>query len=795
MSTIVPNSNPLSFVVIPIRDGIIFPFTENVLSFGRQMSVNAIEEGNKRDKMVVVVMQQNPSKEAPGPHDLYQVGVLARIEKTLTGGKGELNALLRGLQKVKIVNYTKTEPYFEAQVEIIEDEFLANEEIEAMTKHISSQIQKAINLGKAIDLTFLMNVINTTSPLQFSYQVASILDAEQKERQELLEETDLKKRLQKEVDMINHEVKVLELEKNISAKTQRKFDRYARENFLREKMRTIEEELGERDSDIVEYERKIKAAKMPKDVEKKAMKELNKLAAMSQYNPESSYIRGYLDVLVELPWRQKSAETIDIEKSQKILDEDHYGLEKVKERIIEYLSVLKLQRQRGKKTSSPTILTFFGPPGVGKTSIGKSIARALGRKFVKISLGGVRDEAEILGHRRTYVGAMPGRIIQGIRNAGVTNPVFMLDEIDKIGKDYRGDAAAALLEALDPEQNNAFKDNYLEVPYDLSQVVFIGTANMLETIPPALRDRLEIITFTGYTEEEKFHIAKDYIVKKEREAHSLEEKQVAVTDEALRLIINRYTRESGVRELTRQIANIMRKVARKIAEGAKEQIIVDENMTTALLGPYKYSSLMGEEEDTIGMSTGLAWTQVGGEILHIEVALMPGKGSLTLTGQLGDVMKESAQAALTYIKSQSVRLGIDSEIFSKTDVHVHVPEGAVPKDGPSAGSAITTAIASAFTRLPVRKDVGMTGEVTLRGRILEIGGVKEKVIAAHRAGIKTVIIPKDNEKDLVDVPDYVKKDLQFIPVKHVEDVLNFALQTNKERPRVFIDSTPQARLN
>lgn len=770
-------STTKNIVIIPVRDGIIFPFTENVLSFGRALSVNAMEEAEKRDNLVVLVMQKDPSKENPKIGDLYNIGVLAKIEKTMTGPRGELNALIKGLQKVSIVGYTQTEPYLEAQIEYVEDISKTNDEIEAHIKHITTQLQKAINLGKAVDLTFLMNIINTTNPLQYSYQVAGIIQMSHSEKQGILEENDIQKRLFKEAELINHEVKVIELEKNISQKTQKKFDRTAKENFLREKMKTIEEELGEKDADIIEYEKKIKAAKMPKDIEKKALKEVSKLASMSQYNPESGYIKNYLDVMIELPWKQKSAETLDIQKAEEVLNKDHYGLEKVKDRILEYLAVLQLAKKKKKNAHLPTILTFAGPPGVGKTSIGKSIARALGRKFVKISLGGVRDESEILGHRRTYVGAMPGRIINGMKNAGVINPVIMLDEIDKIGRDYRGDAAAALLEVLDPEQNSVFKDSYLEVPYDLSNVLFIGTANMLDTIPAPLRDRLEIISFSGYTEDEKFYIAKNYIVSKQMENHNIDSKELEITDDTLKTIVQRYTRESGVRELERQISTIMRKVARKVAtKEVKNKITIDAKDINTYLGPHKYTHQDSEAEDQIGASTGLAWTQIGGEILTIEVAIVPGKGALQLTGQLGDVMKESAQAAYTFVKSESAKLSIDAEIFSKIDIHIHVPEGATPKDGPSAGGAIMTAIASALTKRAVKKEVGMTGEITLRGKITAIGGLKEKVIAAHRAGLKTIIIPKDNEKDLVDIPENVKKDLTFISVSTASEIIDVALR-------------------
>ncbi|MCX7881395.1 MAG: endopeptidase La [Patescibacteria group bacterium] len=776
------------YPVSAVRDGIVFPGTENVLVFGRFKSVNAINESLKRDKKIVLICQKNPEIDDPKKEELYQVGVLVIIEKTIIGEKGEINALVRGLNKVRIKEFVKESPFFETKVEIVEEKVVENEEILAMVKHISSQIKKAINLGKTIDFAFLVNILNISNPRDFSNQVAVVLEIKPEERQKLLEENDLKKKLEKEIEYINREIKVLEIEHNISSKTQQRFEKGMKETLLREKMKTIEEELGVKgeDKEINEYEEKIKKAKMPKTVEEKALKELKRLAQMSQFNPEASYIRTYLDWLVELPWSIASDNNVDFKEAEKILDQDHYGLKKIKERILEFLSVMELRKKeekteekkdfsKKKKEHQPTILCFVGPPGVGKTSLGRSIARALGRKFVKMSLGGIRDEAEIRGHRRTYVGALPGRIIQGIKQSGTKNPVFMLDELDKVGKDYRGDPSAALLEALDPEQNHSFSDHYLEVDFDLSQVFFITTANILDTIPDALLDRLEVIHFPGYTEDEKFNIAKIHLINKQLAAHSLDNKQINITDNGLKTIIRRYTREAGVRELERQIATIFRKIAREVVEKKVEKKTVDVKDLSRYLGPYKYSSQMIEEKNTVGIATGLAWTQAGGDILFIEVAKMPGKGNLTLTGHLGEVMKESCQAALSYVRFRWQKFGLKPNFFQSLDIHVHVPEGAVPKDGPSAGIAITTAMVSALTKIPVKREVGMTGEITLRGRVLEIGGVKEKVIAAHRAGIKTVIMPKDNKKDLEDIPKYVLDDLHFVFVSHMDDVLEKAL--------------------
>ncbi len=787
------------YPVVTVRDGIVFPSAENVLVFGREKSILAVQEAMKGDKTVVLLMQKDNEIENPNPEEIYDIGVLASLDKVVPGEKKQINALVKGLQKVKIVKMTKTTPFYEAEIEVLKDTDNENEEILAIVKYISGQIKKAINLGKTIDFVFLMNILNIQSSLHFSHQVAMILDLRSDERQGLLAELDLKKRLEKEVEYVNKEIKVLEIEQNISSKTQKKFEKNMRDTFLREKMRTIEEELGDKENqEVNDYKKKIDQAHMPDNVKEKAIKELKKFAQMSPYNPEASYIRSYLDWLTDIPWNKASQDNIDLLLAEKILDEDHFGLKKVKERILEFLSVMKLEKmsekfdKKGKKKSAkskkseektakkdaqPSILCFVGPPGVGKTSLGRSIARALGREFVKISLGGIRDEAEIRGHRRTYVGSLPGRMIQGIKQAGVNNPVFMLDEIDKIGSDYRGDPSAALLEALDPEQNYAFSDHYLELPFDLSKVFFITTANILDTIPEALRDRLEIIHFAGYTEDEKFSIAKNYLIPKQSRTHFIPDKKAEISDSALELVVRRYTREAGVRELERQVATIFRKIARLIVEdkiGDKKKTINIDDIEN-FLGPAKYSAQMIEEQDTVGITTGLAWTQAGGDILFIEISTMPGKGNLTLTGNLGDVMKESCQAALTYIRARYKEFGIDKDFFSSTDIHVHVPEGAVPKDGPSAGVAIVTSMISALTNVPVKKDVAMTGEITLRGRVTEIGGLKEKVIAAHRARIKTVIIPEENKKDMVDIPDNVKKDVQFIFAKRIEDVLVNAL--------------------
>lgn len=804
---ILTQTNLRTYPVIPIRDGVVFPNTEIVLTFGRPKSLSAIEASNSTDRMVVLSMQKTPHIMDPLPTDLYSIGTLARIERLLKTD-GEINALVKGLSRIEILSYETTEPYFLAKVIDAPDEQVDTDEITALVNHITSELKKAVNLGKSVDFLSYMNIMAGLASSEFANHVGAILDIKPTEKQLLLETRNVKDRLVRIADYLTHEVKILEIERKIASKTQEKFDKSVKEAVLRERLKTIEKELGEEGEtkEIRELLDKIKKSAMPVEVEDKAKKELKRLSQMSTYNPEASYVRTYLEWLIDIPWSIATPNNIDTSQAAKSLDTDHYGLKKMKERILEYLSVMKLKHaieekkvleaksdvnpsvtkqpltptlgipgDKPRKGNTPTILCFVGPPGVGKTSIGRSIAKSLGRKFVKISLGGIRDEAEIRGHRRTYVGALPGRIIQGIKQAGSKNPVFMLDEIDKVGTDFRGDPTAALLEALDPEQNYAFSDHYLEVPFDLSDVMFITTCNVLDTIPAALRDRLEIIHFPGYTEEEKFHIVRDFLVAKQLEAHGLTRDNLQMTDNALHTIIRKYTREAGVRNLEREVATIFRKVAREVVEGKKSKQIVSTSSLHKYLGPAKFTAYLAEKKDEIGMATGLAWTEAGGDILFLEVALMKGKGNLLLTGQLGEVMQESCKAAMSYIRAKAKDFGLSEKFYQNLDVHVHVPEGAVPKDGPSAGISITTALVSALTKIPVKKDVAMTGEITLRGRVLEIGGVKEKMIAAHRAGIKTIILPKNNKKDLEDIPKSVLKDLKFVFVEHLDQVLKVAL--------------------
>ncbi|OGD63733.1 endopeptidase La [Candidatus Beckwithbacteria bacterium RBG_13_42_9] len=775
--------------LVPLREVVIFPSNELVLSFGRPKSIAGVEAAFAGNKMIAFVAQKDPKAEEPGINDLYKIATLCRIERLLRTN-GEINALVKGLARVRLEGLLQASPHIKVRVsEIAEIEEQSNK-ITALQKHLSAQLKQAVNLGKAVDFLLFMKLMSGVSAAELTDQVAGVLDISTPEKQKLLELNQIGKRLDLVSGYLAKELKILEIEQSIASKTQKKFDKSMREAVLRERMKTIQKELGEEeeeDDEIKELKLKIKKSQMPEDIEAKATKELNRLAKMHSFNPEAAYIRTYLDWLVDLPWNKESDLKVSLKKAEKVLDEDHYGLQKIKERIIEHLAVLQLKKNKKrfgkqvKKTKSTeqhrgsTILCFVGPPGVGKTSIGRSIAKALGRKFIKVSLGGIRDEAEIRGHRRTYVGAMPGRIIQGVKDTGTKNPVFMLDEIDKVGADFRGDPSSALLEALDPEQNFAFSDHYLEVPFDLSEVFFITTANVLDTIPPALRDRLEIIEFSGYTEDEKFNIAQRYLINKALEATGLKKNEVNIPGPVLKRIIRRYTREAGVRNLERQITKIMRKVARQIASGKKIKARLSLVNLSDYLGPDRFSENLAEKKDEVGMATGLAWTQAGGDVLFIEVALMPGKGNLLLTGKLGTVMKESCKAALSYIRSHWRELKLKEDFGSQYDFHIHVPEGAVPKDGPSAGVAITTALFSALSRKKVKRDVGMTGEITLRGRVLEIGGIKEKLIAAHRAGLKKVVLPADNEKDMVEVPAKVKKDLQLKFVKELDQALREAI--------------------
>jgi ATP-dependent Lon protease len=774
----ITDENEKVLPVIPLHQSVVFPSTEVILGFGKEKSKRALEQAfTSTNRRLVIVMQKGTNNGDPKEEVLEKVGVLCEVDRFLPLDQ-EVNALVRGLKRIKINEYVTFDPYVTARITEVTDVKEEDNEVAALMNNIINQYKKLV-AGKQVDFLNFMNIMSSVTPEKVADQVASSLNLKPKDKQDLIETFSIKDRLKKVLAFLTEEVKILEIEKNISFKVQEKFDKNYKETILREKVKAIEKELGEEPEsrEIKEIKDKIKAAKMPSEVEEKVLKELRKLEQMSPMNPESGYIRNYIDVISDLPWSAETPNHKDIKKAGAILNEDHYGLDKIKERILEYLAVMKLKSEKKKDLKTPTILCFIGPPGVGKTSIGKSIARALGRKFVKISLGGIRDEAEIRGHRRTYVGAMPGRIIQGMKNAKSRNPVFMLDEIDKIGEDYRGDPSAALLETLDPEQNSQFSDHYLEVPFDLSRVLFIATGNMIETVPPALRDRLEIIPFAGYIDNEKFHIAKNYLIPKQIDTNALDKGQIEFEDAAVKTIIRKYTREAGVRHLEREIAKVCRKVARRVTEGKKDKLTISEKNIAKFLGPRRFIDTIAEKKDEIGVSTGLAYTEAGGDILFIEVALMPGKGNLTLTGQLGDVMKESAQAAFSYVRSRHKILGLAPNFYNKLDIHIHVPEGAVPKDGPSAGIAIATALSSALTEKPVNRYIGMTGEITLRGNVLEIGGLKEKLVAAHRSGLKEIIIPKNNKKDLEeDVPKYVLRDLKFHFVETMDQVLPLAIK-------------------
>ena len=782
-STDKPTEENLTLPVVPIREGVLFPSTESVLTFGRIISVEAIHEATRNKNLIVLLSQRNPNQDKPNQKDMFAVGTLAVVERTLNT-EGQLNALVRGIGRVKILHFTSTQPFIMAEVTKLNDIFVNDDEMKALVAHLQKEFKRAVHMGKPVEFLNFMKLMSGMNDGEIVDQIASTLTLETDEKQRLLETLDVKSRLQSVITYLAKEMKILEIEKDVANKTQQKFDKNMRENVLRERMHVMQKELGELDEEeevLFEYEGKLKNSKMPLEARKKVGKEIKRLKQMSVNNPEAGYLRSWLDTVFELPWGKNSRVNYDLQKAANILDKNHYGLKEVKDRIIEYIAVLQLKEHTANTHNMPTILCFVGAPGVGKTSIGKSIAEALGRKFVKVSLGGIRDEAEIRGHRRTYVGSMPGKIVVGMRQAKTMNPVFMLDEVDKIGNDFRGDPSAELLEALDPEQNKSFEDHYLDMPFDLSDVIFITTANTLDTIPPALHDRLEVIRYSGYTEEEKFFIATKHLVEKVRKANGLKPSQIELTDEDIKQIISRYTREAGVRDLEREIGKIMRKVAREIAEHDRKKVVVDNTVIADYLGPEKFDPTLAEKKDEIGLATGLAWTSVGGEVLFIEVALTKGKGEVKLTGKLGDVMNESAQAALTYVQANAKKLGISDRLLQHSNIHVHVPEGAVPKDGPSAGITICTAIISAFTQRPIRREVAMTGEITLRGRVLRIGGLKEKSIAAHQAGCKFIMIPKDNVRDLVEVPDSVKKDITFHPVSNMDEVVQFAFNPETKR--------------
>ena len=781
---------PKKIPLLPIRDIVVFPYMVLPLFVGREMSIKAIEVALEGNRMIFLTSQKDINVENPAPSDLYSVGTVGVIMRMLKLPDGRIKILVQGVARAKTVKFLQKEPFYQVEIKTFPDVPVeVNIEIEALMRNVKEQIERLVSFGKVILPDIMVVIENVDDPGKLADLAIANMGLKVEQAQEILEITDPLQRIKRINEALGKEIELLSMQQKIQADVRGEIDKTQREYFLREQLKAIQRELGETDDrseDIRELREKIKDAQMPEKAAKEAEKQLRRLERMHPDAAEASMTRTYIEWFVELPWSKATKDNLDLKAAHKVLEEDHYDLEKVKERIIEYLAVRKLKE----KMKGP-ILCFVGPPGVGKTSLGKSIARALGREFVRISLGGVRDEAEIRGHRRTYVGALPGRIIQGIKTAGNNNPVFMLDEIDKIGADFRGDPSAALLEVLDPEQNNSFSDHYIGIPFDLSRVMFITTANMTDPIPGPLKDRMEIIRLSGYTEQEKLGIAKSYLIPRQLTEHGITEKQISIPDKTMIEVIAQYTREAGVRNLEREIGHLCRKVARKVAEGEDELFAITPQNLHSYLGVPKFMPEVEREQDEIGVVTGLAWTETGGDILYIEATTMRGKGQLTLTGHLGDVMKESAHAALTYVRSRAEKLGIDPDVFAKTDVHIHVPAGAIPKDGPSAGVTMATALASVFTNSPVRRDIAMTGEVTLRGRVMPIGGLKEKTLAARRAGIKTVILPKENEKDLEDLPKYLRKDMHFVFATIVDDVLAAALR--KKLPRKIVKKKVSAR--
>jgi ATP-dependent Lon protease len=760
------------FPVLPLRDIVVFPHMVVPLFVGREKSIHALEEVMKEDKQILLVAQKNASQDDPGRDDIYRVGTVSSVLQLLKLPDGTVKVLVEGNGRARIRSFADNPRFFQVNAEVLGDVDTDPREVEALSRAAVTQFEQYVKLNKKVAPEVLVSVSQIEHPGKLADHIAAHLSLKIAEKQELLETNSLAERLEKLYGFMEAEISVLQVEKRIRSRVKRQMEKTQREYYLNEQMKAIQKELGELEDgkdEASELEDRIKRTRLSKEAREKARAELKKLRTMSPMSAEATVVRNYLDWLLSIPWKKPTRVSKDIKQAQHILDTDHYGLEKVKERIVEYLAV----QQRVNKMKGP-ILCLVGPPGVGKTSLGKSLAKATGRNFVRFSLGGVRDEAEIRGHRRTYIGSLPGKIVQSMKKAKSSNPLFMLDEIDKMGADFRGDPSSALLEVLDPEQNHNFNDHYLEVDYDLSDVMFVCTANTLR-MPQPLLDRMEIIRLAGYTEDEKVEIAKRHLLPKQRKEHGLKPEEWSLTDEALLDLIRYYTREAGVRSLEREIAGLVRKAIKEIVAGEKKQVKVTRKNLEHYAGVRKFRYGEAELEDQVGITTGLAWTEVGGELLSIESVTVPGKGKMTITGKLGDVMQESVQAAKSYVRSRSHVLGIKPETFEKVDIHIHVPEGATPKDGPSAGVAMVTSILSVLTRIPVKATVAMTGEVTLRGRVLPIGGLKEKLLAALRGGLKTVIIPKENEKDLAEIPDNVKKGLKIIPVSTVDEVLRIAL--------------------
>jgi ATP-dependent Lon protease len=759
--------------ILPIKGTVLFPETIIPILVGKKGSLELIEKANNSDGIIGICVLKKQEADPIEVSDIYSVGTKAKIVKTVNLPDGNMNVILRGLTRLQVVDFVETVPYFRARILDIEEEFTENQQIRAMEENLKNQAIRAIKLIPTIPDEISVMISSIDRPGYLADLISSNLNVNVSEKQEILEAVSVQDRLEKVTVLVNQKIDILELGSKIQSQVKGEIDKSQREYYLREQLKAIQRELGEKDEKTAETEElreQMDKKKLPEEARKVAEKELDRLSKMPPQAAEHIVSRTYIDWILDLPWEEGTEDNLDILKAGQVLEEDHYDLEKVKKRILEYLAVRKL-----KNDMKGPILCFVGPPGVGKTSLGRSIARAMGRKFVRISLGGTRDEAEIRGHRRTYVGALPGRVIQSIKKAQANNPIFMLDEIDKLGTDFRGDPASALLEVLDPEQNFAFSDHYLEVPFDLSKVMFIATANLLEPIPPALRDRMEVLELPGYSEEEKVHIARKFLIPKQKEEHGLREDQIHLEDDALQEIISHYTREAGVRNLEREVASVCRGIAREVVEGRTEPAVIAKNDLTEYLGQIKFFSEVAERTSTPGVAIGLAWTPVGGDIIFIEAAKMKGKSNLTLTGQLGDVMKESAQAAMGFIRSNAMELGIDEEIFEKIDIHIHVPSGAIPKDGPSAGVTILAAVTSLLTSVPVNREVAMTGEITLRGAVLPVGGVKEKVLAALRAGITKIILPEKNRKDLEDIPEHIQRQITFHFVNTMTEVLHLAI--------------------
>lgn len=764
----------VKYPVLPLRDIVVFPHMIVPLFVGREKSVRALEDVMRgQDKQILLVTQKNPALDDPSTTDLYTVGTVGNILQLLKLPDGTVKVLVEGTQRVRLTKFSDTEEYFEAYAELLsDDDDKTDEEIEAITRSLITQFEQYIKLNKKIPPDVLVTINQIDDPAKLADTVASYLSLKISEKQSLLEMANAGDRLEELLIMIEGEISVMQVEKRIRTRVKKQMEKTQRDYYLNEQMKAIQKELNDNEEakdELSEFEQKIRKTKLSKEAHEKCVSEMKKLRAMNPMSAEATVIRNYLDWMLTIPWKQATRVKKDLVEARKILDRDHFGLDKVKERILEYLAVqARVGRVRGQ------ILCLVGPPGVGKTSLGKSIAQATGRHFIRVALGGVKDEAEIRGHRRTYIGSMPGKIVQGMKKAKSSNPLFLLDEIDKMGADWRGDPASALLEVLDPEQNSTFNDHYLEVDYDLSDVMFVTTANTLKMSQPLL-DRMEIIRLPGYTEDEKIQIAKQHLVPKEMEIHGLKSGELTIDDDVLRDLVRLYTRESGVRNLEREIANLSRKAIKEILVDKVKTVHLTSKNLHKYAGAPKFHYGQAEEQDSVGATTGLAWTEVGGDLLTIEAVVVPGKGKTMITGKLGDVMQESIQAAVSYIRSQAPRFGIDPILFERRDIHIHVPEGAIPKDGPSAGVAMCTSIVSALTGIPVRKDIAMTGEITLRGRVLQIGGLKEKLLAAHRGGIKKVLIPVDNEKDLEEIPDNVKAGISIIPVSAADEVLKEAL--------------------